>query len=116
MTLDITGEFEDLRFYCFIKISKTPILYQKIPSWIFIMKWRSFIKIVSNPASCSHYKSIFHNKAIQGENAPVLAYTYFYLSEVMAAKALPYTARYYREKSLAIAKYHGLTNIIERMK
>jgi len=59
---------------------------------------------------------IRYNEALQGDSAAVLAYSYFHFSCIWQIKAQPDSVRYYAEKSQALAKKHGLNELLEEIR
>ena len=60
-------------------------------------------------------KSSEFNTALKGENAPVLAYTYFHLAGVMEGKKKKKRAKEYAEKARIIAEKNELTDLNEKI-
>ena len=61
-------------------------------------------------------QSIQHNRAVVGDSAAVLAYSYFHLGGMLHAQAQADSARYYAEKSHALAQKHGLKDLLEEIR
>jgi len=62
------------------------------------------------------HQSIQHNRAVVGDSAAVLAFTYFHLGGVLHAQAQPDSARYYAEQSQVLAQKHGLKDLQEEIR
>ena len=56
-------------------------------------------------------KSLRHNRAVVGDSAAVLAYTYFHLAGVAQAESQANLSREYAQKSLALAERHKLSDL-----
>ncbi len=56
-------------------------------------------------------KSLSHNRALAGDSAAVLAYTYFHLAGVAQAEGQTHLSREYAQKSLALAERHKLAEV-----
>lgn len=64
---------------------------------------------------CQPYQAEFdrfsHNRALVGDSAAVLAYTYFHLASVAQAEGQTDLSREYAQKSLALAERHKLADL-----
>jgi len=62
------------------------------------------------------YRSVSHNRAVQGDSAAMLAYSYFHLAGVHLAQSHADSARIYAQKSLGLATHHELSELQEEIK
>jgi len=60
-------------------------------------------------------QSIQYNRAVLGDSAETLAYSFFHLGGLFQARAELDSVRYYAQKSEAIAKKHGLKELLEKI-
>ena len=61
------------------------------------------------------YRSINHNRAVQGDGAAVLAYSYFHLASVHHEQSKPDSTRVYALKSLILCQQNALRELQQKV-